>query len=808
MRWLAGLFSAAVILGLFALAALVGAYNYYSRDLPDYGFLEKYQPSTVTRLHAGDGRLLAEYAEEKRIFVPILAIPPLVRQAFLSAEDKGFYAHSGIDVFGIINAVFINLENLGQDRRPVGASTITQQVAKNFLLTNEVSIARKIREAILATRLERALDKDRILELYLNEIFLGFRSYGVAAAAQNYFNKSLDQLTLAEAAFLAALPKAPNNYHPIEKYSAAIARRNWVIERMREDGVINKEQAEAAKAEKIIVRRPAAEEVVRADYFAEEVRRELVEKYGQETVLKSGLTVHTSLDPNLQDLAIKALRNGLQNYDRRRGYRGPVARLKGDNHKAFADIAAPRGSEGWELALVKSIKDAQADILTASGEVGLINKTDAEFAVKSKHGLNVGDVILVERVQKTEADDKTKSDVRRFAIRQVPLVQGAIVAMNPHTGRVVAMQGGFSSQISVFNRATQAWRQPGSAFKPFVYLAALDSGFTPASIVLDAPFAIEQGPGLPVWRPENYSDEFYGPTPIRVGLEKSRNVMTVRLAHHIGMPIVVDYAKRFGIVDDMPSFLSFALGAKETTLLRLTNAYAMLANGGQRITPSFIEYVQDSQGRVVWRNEKRKCDSCSQQVWQQNMTPPVIASNLEQIGDPRTTYQMVSMLQGVVQRGTATRLNALGFPVAGKTGTTNNSMDVWFVGFTPDLAVGVFVGFDEPRSLGAKETGGSVAVPIFGEFMAGAMAGVPAQSFRVPAGLRMMRIDHNSGKPAEPSDANAIWEAFIPGTEPTDAETVLDGADGVDSTVLGDGLMPATEGQDFEQNLQGTGGLD
>jgi penicillin-binding protein 1A len=805
MTFLARLFSLLSLMVIGAAVAVFVVLHHYGQNLPDYSNLKDYQPPTSTRLYAGDGRLLAEYATERRIFIPIDTMPKRVIQAFLSAEDKDFYSHSGIDPMGIARAILVNLRNVGGDRRPVGASTITQQVAKNFLLTNEVSVTRKIKEAILATRLEKALTKDRILELYLNEIFLGQRSYGVAAAALNYFNKALGDLTVAEAAYLASLPKAPNNYHPVRNHDAAMTRRNWVIDRMAENGAITAAEADQAKAEPLEMRNRPDDEFVTADYFAEEVRRQLEARYGAAGVFESGLTVRTSLDPTLQAAATKALRDGLEDYDHRRGWRGPVDHLSGTINwvESLKKMSLPSGAEGWTLAL---LLDQSGTLGFANGSNGKLTAADLKWA----KSLTPGDVLLV-----SPAPPAKGSKDSLFALHQIPKVEGALVALDPHTGRVLAMVGGFSAKNSVFNRATQAYRQPGSSFKPFIYLAALDHGFTPSSLVLDAPASFSQGPGLPLWQPENYHDDFLGPTTLRVGIEKSRNVMTVRLAHALGMPMVVDYAKKFGIADDMPTYLSFALGAKETTPLRLTTAYAMLVNGGKKITPSFIDRVQDRAGKTVWKQDTRPCDSCAPPIWTQGLAVPDLPDTRDQIQDPRTAYQMVSILEGVTQRGTGAALRSLGKPVAGKTGTTNDSLDAWFVGFSPDLAVGVFVGYDEPKSLGSRETGASVSVPIWKEFMEVALKDKPATPFRTPSGLRLVRVDPHTGRLAEPTQKDAIWEAFLPGTEPKEGEVqpILDGTEPLGDLPTGtpdtSGSLPTEETPlpQADEPAAATGGL-
>ncbi|MDE1146048.1 MAG: penicillin-binding protein 1A [Azospirillaceae bacterium] len=803
-----------VVLLILAGAGCVGlylGYRHYAADLPDYHQLVDYQPPTATRVQAGDGHLIAEFAAERRVFVPISLIPKRVRQAFVSAEDQNFYQHGGVDWLAIARAMATNVERLGQDRRPIGASTITQQVTRLFLLNNEVSYVRKIKEAILSYRIEEALSKDRILELYLNEIYLGNRSFGVAAAALNYFNKSLDELTVDEAAFLASLPKAPDRYFRDRFHDAAIARRNYVLGRMAEDGYITAAEAKDAQTRQLTFRDRHAGEQVDADYFVEEVRRELLSVYGESKLYEGGLSIRTTLDPKLQQAAVEALRHGLEAFDRRKGWRGAVGRLDSlaNWQDQLAKAAVPAGGERWQLAVVLKAEGDEAAIGLKEGE-GKLRPEDVKWA--RRQALTAGDVIMVEPVMAEPAKGADKDAAPApvpglYTLRQIPELQGAVVAMDPRTGRVLAMSGGFSARISSFNRATQANRQPGSSFKPFVYLAALDRGFTPSSLVLDAPFSLEQGAGQEKWRPSNYTDQFYGPTPLRVGIEKSRNVMTVRLAQNIGMPAVVNEAKLFGISDHLAPELSMALGAGETTVLKLTTAYAMLDNGGKRITPTFVDRVQDAAGKTIYRHDQRACDGC-----QVAPAAPEAASNAEvgavpdvpdtreQIEDPRTVYQIVNILQGVVDRGTAARLRVLGKTLAGKTGTTNDSQDAWFVGFSPDLVFGVFTGYDQPRSLGDHETGASVAVPIFEEFMKTALADKPSLPFRVPPGVRLVRVNPETGRLAEPGDRKAIWEAFIPGTEPKGNEGVLDGGDG------GSVWVQAAPGAAQQQNTQmGTG---
>jgi penicillin-binding protein 1A len=751
---------------------------YFGRELPDYSQLADYQPPVVTRIHAGDGRLLAEYATEKRIFVPVSAMPPLVTHAFVAAEDRNFYTHSGIDPMSMARAALTDLFRLGSNRRPVGASTITQQVAKNFLLNNEVSLTRKIKEALIAIRMEQALSKDHILELYLNEIYLGGGTYGVAAAAINYFGKSLDELTVEEAAFLAALPKAPNNYNPERYPEAAKERRDYVIDRMLEDGYITDQQAADAKAKPIVLHHRDVTQTARADYFTEEVRRELSARYGDKTLYEGGLSVRTSLDPAYETLAEKSLRGALIAYDRRHGYRGAVAHvdLGGDWRAQLSSLPAVPGAAdaGWTAAAVLTTQSDGAAIGLADGRHGRIALDDMRWArkklgddslgpslTKPADALSPGDVVLVERLDGPLAKEGDGS----YALRQIPAVSGAMVVMDPHTGRVLAMTGGFSYEISQFDRANQAKRQTGSAIKPFIYLAALDHGFTPSTLVLDAPFVVDQGPGLPKWNPTNYEHQFYGPVPLRVGMEESLNLVTARVGTTIGLDVVKQYVERFGILDNMPLENAFILGAGETTPLRLMTAYSMLVNGGKRIHPTFIDRVQDRNGHTIYRADGRPCDQCNGVEWS-GQAPPDVPDTREQIADERSAYQIVSMLEGVVQRGTGRIVSAVGKPLAGKTGTTNDSDDTWFMGFSPDLAAGVYIGFDQPRSLGKHETGAMVSAPAFRDFMMTALKDKPAIPFRIPSGIRLVRVSAKTGQLAKPGDRDVIYEAFKPGTEP------------------------------------------
>jgi len=826
LRYILLLLFFAVLATLAAAGAGLYGLWHFGRDLPDYQQLATYQPPVTTRVHAGDGRLIAEFARERRLFVPMSAMPNLVIQAFLSAEDKNFYSHSGIDPVGIARAVVQNALNMAQNKRPVGASTITQQVAKNFLLGNEVSLSRKAREAILAFRIERAFPKDKILELYLNEIYLGAGAYGVAAAALTYFDKSIYDLTVAEAAYLAALPKAPSNYHPVRQNERARGRRDYVIDRMQEDGVIDAATAKQARDTPLVaLTRPEAE-LARADWFAEEVRRQLAQRYGDKGLYESGLSVRATMDPRLQAIGEKALRDGLVAYDRRAGgWRGPLARIPpGDdwrgnlarlpaqpNMQFLAAIQPP-----WRLALVQQVTAEAAAIGFADGATGRIAYQDLRWArPRREETVNTGPIQLGP-VPKAASDVLQPGDVvavepiagqpGAYALRQIPEVGGALVAMDPHTGRVLALVGGFDFRISQFNRATQAMRQPGSSFKPFVYAAALESGFTPASLVLDAPFVMDQGPGLPLWKPGNYTREFYGPSTLRVGVEKSRNLMTVRLAQAIGMEKVTDFARRFGIVDDLPPVLSMALGAGETTLLRLTTAYAELVNGGRRITPTLVDKVQDRAGRTILRHDTRPCDACAAPFGPES-AEPMLPDLRATIVDPATAYQSVAMLEGVIQRGTGIRLRELNKPLAGKTGTSNDSMDTWFIGFSPDLAVGVFVGYDTPRDMGKKETGASVAVPVFRDFMAEALKGKPNVQFRVPPGVRLVRVQADTGLPARPGDRNVILEAFRPGTEPDTSGETAGGPRVLDAPQLERDSISGVGSSAGSGATAGTGGL-
>jgi penicillin-binding protein 1A len=786
LRFFGFLFAAGTILFVVGVAATAGLLWHYSKDLPDYSQLQDYEPPVMTRVHAADGSLVAEYARERRLYIPIQAVPKLVINAFLAAEDKNFYEHGGLDFFGIARAAMNYAQNFGSSRRPQGASTITQQVAKNFLLSNEVSLTRKIKEALLALKIERTYSKDKILELYLNEIYLGLGAYGIASASLTYFDKGVNELSVPEAAYLAALPKAPNNYHPFRQRERALERRNWVIDQMVQDGFITGVQAEGAKRTALgVTQKPTSTHTFAAEYFAEEVRRELYDRYGEKKLYDGGLSVRTTLDTKLQLLARQTLTEGLVRFDETQGWRGPIAKIdiSGDWGVKFADVKALADVAPWGLAVVLETSDQSARIglqpgreqggnISKERDVGIVPldgmkwaKSGGKAVTKVSQVLNPGDVVYVEPAKLAG----------QYRLHQVPEVSGAMVVEDPWTGRVLAMVGGFSYDQSQFNRATQALRQPGSSFKPFVYAAALDNGYTPSTLVLDAPIEIDQGPGLGVWKPENYENNFYGPSTLRFGIEHSRNVMTVRLAQDIGMPLIAEYAKRFGVYDELPPYLSFALGAGETTLLRMTTAYAMFDNGGRRVKPTLIDRIQDRYGHTVYRHDERECIGCDAQKWA-NQPEPSLIDRREQVLDPMTAYQITSMMEGVVLRGTAGGAGfqkEVGKPVAGKTGTTNDEKDAWFIGFTPDIVVGVYMGYDKPRHLARGATGGHLAAPIVKDFMKVALADKPGVPFRVPPGIKLIRVDLKTGQRAGPGSERVILEAFKPGTAPPDNYSVV-----------------------------------
>ncbi|MEM6536410.1 MAG: penicillin-binding protein 1A [Pseudomonadota bacterium] len=835
---------AAGLLGFGVVAALY--LNHLDQDLPDYQVLAEYAPPVTTRTYAGDGSLVAEFARERRIFVPIEAMPQQVKQAFISAEDKNFMQHDGVDMKGVIRAQISNVSNILNNRRLEGGSTITQQVAKNFLLTSEQKIERKLREWLIARRIEKTFTKDEILELYLNEIYLGNRSYGVAAAALNYFDKSLDELSLEEIAYLAAIPKGPSNYHPIRNRERATTRRNWVIGRMLDDGAVSEEEARSAQdlpldAE---IAPPLGARDWAAEYFAEEVRKEVAKRYGAEALYDGGLSIRTTVSPKLQDAAGRALRKWLVAYDRRHGWRGAITTVdvselmalqtrsqssgsgteedagifaNEDLEAAWSSIAKAFSSNAkivddlapWRPVVVTDVSDDKVAIALDATERGVIPLEQLVWArrhetaddlgpeiKKASQVLSVGDVVYAAPVyNEPEADDasdtagkdqptdpfktlspdlqSTLDGLPVYSLQQPPAINGGLVALDPHTGRVLAMVGGFSFQLSEFNRAVQARRQPGSTFKPFVYAAALDSGYTPTSIVLDAPFV---APSIDSWwKPGNYvAGRFYGESTLRLGIEQSRNSMTARLAQDLGIGRIVEYANRFNLADRLPRELAISLGSGETTLLRITAGYSTFVNGGKGVRPFLIDRIQDRNGATIFRQDGRTCEGCGAVGWGEQ-TEPLLDDARDQVIDPRTAYQMVSMLEGVVKRGTGSRVKrAVNKPVAGKTGTTNEYKDAWFVGFSPDLAVGVYVGFDLPSTLGQGEAGGRVAAPIFGEFMAEALAEEAGVPFRVPSGIRLVRVNAKTGRPASPGERNVILEAFKAEDDLSQVKTIDD----------------------------------
>jgi penicillin-binding protein 1A len=785
LRFFGFLFAAGTLLFVVGVAAAAGLLWHFSKDLPDYSQLQDYEPPVMTRVHAADGSLVAEYAKERRLYIPIQAVPKLVINAFLSAEDKNFYEHGGLDFGGILRASLSYVQNFGSNRHPQGASTITQQVAKNFLLSNEVSFQRKIKEALLSLKIERTYSKDKILELYLNEIYLGFGAYGIASASLTYFNKSVHELSLAEAAYLAALPKAPNNYNPFRQRERAIERRNWVLDQMAQNGFAKEADVEKAKRQPLnVVQRASGARIFAAEYFAEEVRREIYDRYGEKKLYEGGLSIRTTLDTKYQKFARKALTDGLVRYDEVHGWRGPVTQIdiKGDWGVKLADVKALNDVSPWRIAVVLETGDHSARIglqperepggaVSNERPVGILPLENMKWAkvhnktpTKVSQVLNPGDVIYVEPAQ----------TAGQFRLHQIPEVSGAIVVMDPSTGRVLAMVGGFSYDQSQFNRATQALRQPGSSFKPIVYATALDNGYTPSTLVLDAPIEIDQGAGQGVWQPENYEKDFFGPSTLRFGIEHSRNVMTVRLAQDIGMPLITEYAKRLGVYDDLPPYLSFALGAGETTLLRMVTAYSMIDNGGRRVKPTLIDRIQDRYGHTIYKHDERECKGCNATKWE-NQPEPTLIDRSEQVLDPMTAYQITSIMEGVVIRGTGTVVRDVGKPVAGKTGTTNDEKDAWFIGFTPDLAVGVYMGYDKPKHLSfpGGGTGGRLAAPIVRDFLKDALDGKPAVPFRVPPGIKLVRVDLKTGRRAGPGTEKVILEAFKPGTAPPDNYSVV-----------------------------------
>ncbi|MGV6810642.1 MAG: penicillin-binding protein 1A [Brevirhabdus sp.] len=805
--------------GAVMVALLIGAIFWmYGRDLPNHEQLAQYAPPEISQIYSGEGKLMDEFAKERRLFAPSEEIPDLVKHAFISAEDKHFYTHKGYDPVGMAKAAV----DAARGGRLRGASTITQQVMKNFLLSSDRSAERKIKELILAARLEDTLDKDAILELYLNEIFLGQNSFGVAAAAQTYFNKTLGELSVQEAAYLAILPKAPSTYHPVRNYDRAMARRNFVLKEMAENGYITEAQRDAAQAAPIETVQGGQfasfkESLPPRDYFTDEIRRQLSGRFGQDEFFSGGLSIRATVDPEMQDEAAKALRDGLEKYDRSRGvWRGTGLRLSADQlvdeetwRAALSKAKLPRDIAGWHPAVVLEVgkKDARIGIEGVEDDEDghWIPAKDVQWARKrledgklSKKARVAGDLLSVGDVVHVRAMTKdSDGSFIRWTLRQVPEVQGGFMAMDVNTGRVIAMQGGFSYQHSVFNRATQATRQPGSSFKPFVYASALDSGYSPATIVIDAPIEVNTPQGI--WRPKNASHKFYGPTPLRTGIERSRNLMTVRLAEEVGMDTVAEYAERFGVYDDMGRFLANALGSQETTLFRMVAAYAMFANGGERVEPTLVDRVQDRWGRTIYRHDQRVCENCKVASIDPTFVPR-ITSNRERVMDAVTAYQLTSMMRGVVERGTASRTVNLPVPTAGKTGTTNDAKDVWFVGFTSNIVAGCYIGYDQPRGLGRGASGGGMCGPVFNQFMTKAIKKYGGGKFKVPEDGVFVKIDRFSGERLsdDATGDNVVAELFREGEEPTfGLLSIIDGG-----FAMGDNLPLYDRGEGAEDTTE------
>lgn len=756
LRFLYFCFKLFIILGLIGLAVTLYLFYHYSRGLPDYSQLANYHPPSVTRVYSSDGKLMEEYALERRVFIPISAVPRSLIEAFLSAEDKNFYIHHGIDIISIVRAAILNVSNILHRRRMEGGSTITQQVVKNFLLTSEVSIERKIKEAILSYMLSRTFTKDQILELYLNQTFFGKGAYGVAMAAQNYFNKSVEDLNIAEAAFIAALPKAPSNFNPEKNYDRVKARRDYVIHRMLEDGYITYEAAKEAIDLPIILQKRDRNETVTAGYYAEQVREEVMRIIeSHEEFYTAGLTVITSLDAKIQKFAQNSLRKGIREYDRKNGFRGAITNISDITnwHEKLKKIPKPPALLEYHLTVVLKVADNYVEIGLQDGTTSKIAIAEMKWAktnLKSaKELLKIGDVIIAEPIK------------LNYALRQIPAVNGGIMIMNPSTGQVLASVGGYDFSASKFDRATQALRQPGSLSKTFVYLAALENGIQPNSIFEDGPIEISQGAGMPVWKPKNYKGDFLGNITMRTGLEKSRNLITVRVAQTIGLNKIVEIIKRFGINSQPQKVYSMVLGAIETTLQKMTTAYAIIANSGKKVTPYFVEMIKDRNGKIIYRRDNRQCDSCrvSDLELAGDALPPQIPNGNEQmITDDASNYQITSFLEGAVERGTAASAKKLGKIIAGKSGTTNESMDTWFVGFTPKIVVGTYIGYDAPKSLGKNATGSSVALPIFIDFMENAYKNEPSLAFKVPESIKFLTVDQKSGRLMP--EGKGIMEAF------------------------------------------------
>ena len=734
---------------LFITLIIVILWN-YSNKLPDYKYLKSYKPPVSSKLYSGDGVLVSDFSSEKRIFVPYDSISQKVINAFLSAEDKNFFQHPGVDAKGVIRAVKNNIYNIINSKRLEGASTITQQVAKNFLLTNEVSIDRKIKEAILAFRIERVLSKKRILELYLNQIYLGEGSYGIASASLRYFDKPISDLNYSEAALLAALPKAPSKYNPYKNIKLAKYRRDLVINNLLDNGFINKSEHKRLINSKIYLKKRKRIYLEDSRYYVEDVRKNVIDKYGFDRVYKQGFNIKTPLNLKLQNTATISLREGLEKFDKRKGWRGSLTNIK-NNKNWEKDIKKffLEKSIGWELAIVKRIDKFETVVQTLNNKKGIIKLSDVDWTRKEfKKIFKTGDVIYVKKI----------SD-GNYSLKQLPKANGGIVVMDPYNGRVLALSGGFSFKESEFNRASQALRQPGSAFKPFIYALALENNFLPTTLVLDAPIVLDQGSDLKMWKPENYGKKFYGPSTLRTGIEKSRNLMTVRIAQELGIDKIINFSKKLNIYENPDELMSVSLGSAETTLLKITSAYCSFINGGKLVNPIMIDRIQDSEGKTIFNNEKRYCENCDL-ISFEGKNIPIIKDKYKQIFSPQTAYQITSMLRGVVLRGTGKGLKSLNLELAGKTGTTNKNTDTWFIGFTSNLVVGVYVGYDNPKSLGKFETGSKTAMPIFKEFIKKTANNYNARPFKVADNIKMMVVDAKSGKKASSQTKQAIIESF------------------------------------------------
>ncbi len=740
-----------ISISLLTVIAIFSILWTFSNNIPDYKFLKNYKPPVSSKMYSGDGDLVADFSKEKRIFVPYSVIPSNVINAFLSAEDKNFFTHPGVDAKGVLRATFNNITNIMTSKRLEGASTITQQVAKNFLLTNEVSINRKIKEAILAFRIERALSKERILELYLNQIYLGSGAYGVAAASLEYFDKSIKELNYAEAALLAALPKAPSKYNPYNNVDLAKFRRDLVLKNLNQNGFLSLDKYNEYKKQNIKLKKKKRIYLEDAQYYIEDVRKNIIDKLSYEKVYKQGYNINTPINLKLQKIATESLRNGLIAYDQRKGWRGPIINKKNDNkwHENLDKKYKLESSIDWEIAIVKEIGQFQTKIETIKKLSGFINYNEISWTKKEFDDLfKIGDLIYVKKVKNNY-----------YSLKQLPQINGGIVVMDPYTGRVLALSGGFSFKSSEFNRATQALRQPGSAFKPFVYALALENKYTPSSLVLDAPLVLDQGVDLKKWKPENYGKKFYGPSTLRVGLEKSRNLMTVRIAQNLGVEKVAKFSKELKIYDDPEELLSISLGSAETTLLNLTSAYSSFVNGGKLISPIIIDRIQDSEGNTIINNENRKCMNCDK-ISFTGKDYPQIEDNYNQVMSEQTAYQVTTILEGVIKRGTGKKLKDLQLNLAGKTGTTNENTDAWFIGFTSNLVIGVYVGMDNPKPLGKFETGSKAALPIFREFIEKSVKKSEARPFKVPGNMTLMVVDPLTGEKAKFNSKNTIIEAY------------------------------------------------